>query len=134
MVRYGRDKEQMKRIIEENREAYNNIDSRTREVLEVVAKVKIPEECKVVKNGETRFEMCKAFEDYRLGEKLEGMQERLIQMVCKKLMKNKPAMTIADELEEDLSEVERIKKKKKRVGSYDAAQICGALAKSDFKS
>ena len=52
MVRYGRDKEQMKRIIEENREAYNNIDSRTREVLEVVAKVKIPEECKVVKNGE----------------------------------------------------------------------------------
>ena len=129
LVRYGRDKEQMKRIIEENREAYNNIDSRTREVLEVVAKVKIPEECKVVKNGETRFEMCKAFEDYRLEEKLEGMQERLIQMVCKKLMKNKPAMTIADELEEDLSEVERIIEAQKRVGSYDAAQICGALAK-----
>ena len=129
MVRYGRDKEQMKRIIEENREAYNNIDSRTREVLEVVAKVKIPEECKVVKNGETRFEMWKAFEDYRLEEKLEGMQERLIQMVCKKLMKNKPAMTIADELEEDLSEVERIIEAQKRVGSYDAAQICGALAK-----
>ena len=129
MVRYGRDKEQMKRIIEENREAYNNIDSRTREVLEVVAKVKIPEECKVVKNGETRFEMCKAFEDYQLKKKLEGMQERLIQMVCKKLMKNKPAMTIADELEEDLSEVERIIEAQKRVGSYDAAQICGALAK-----
>ena len=98
-------------------------------MLEVVAKVKIPEECKVVKNGETRFEMCKAFEDYRLEEKLEGMQERLIQMVCKKLMKNKPAMTIADELEEDLSEVERIIEAQKRVGSYDAAQICGALAK-----
>lgn len=100
-----------------------------RQLFEAVAKVKIPEECKVVKNGETRFEMCKAFEDYRLEGKLEGMQERLIQIVCKKLMKNKPAMTIADELEEDLSEVERIIEAQKRVGSYDAAQICGALAK-----
>ena len=98
-------------------------------MLEVVAKVKIPEECKVVKNGETRFEMCKAFEDYRLEEKLEGMQERLIQMVCKKLMKNKAARTIADELEEELSEVEKIIEAQKRVGNYDAGQICAALTR-----
>jgi len=132
-VRYGQDKEQMKRIMEENREAYDNIDSATREVLEVIAKVKIPKECKVMKNGEKRFEMCKAFEDYRLEGKeegkLEGMQEHLIQMVCKKLMKNKAARTIADELEEELSEVEKIIEAQKRVGNYDAGQICAALTR-----
>ena len=132
-VRYGQDKEQMKRIMEENREVYDNIDSATREVLEVIAKVKIPEECKVMKNGEKRLEMCKAFEDYRLEGKeegkLEGMQEHLIQMVCKKLMKNKAARTIADELEEELSEVEKIIEAQKRVGNYDAGQICAALTR-----
>ena len=90
-----------------------------------------------MKNGEKRFEMCKAFEDYRLegreeGKregKIEGMQEHLIQMVCKKLMKNKTAGTIADELEEELSEVERIIEAQKRVGNYDAGQICAALTR-----
>lgn len=131
-VWYGRNKKQLKRIIEESKEAYNNIDSDTREVLEVIAKVKIPEEYKVVKNGEERFEMCKAFEDYRLegrleGE-LEGMQKHLIQAVCKKLQKNKPAEIIAEELEEELSEIERVIEAQLAVGNYDVEQICKALA------
>lgn len=131
-VRYGRDKKQLKRIIEESKEAYNNIDSDTRELLEVIAKVKIPEEYKVVKNGEERFEMCKAFEDYRLEGRLEGerdgMQKHLIQAVCKKLQKNKPAEIIAEELEEELSEIERVIEAQLAVGNYDVEQICKALA------
>lgn len=86
-VRYGREKEQLKRLMEENKEVYNNIDRETRELLEVVAKVKIPEEYKVMKDGTEKFEMCKAFEDYRLEGKIEGKQEQLVQMVCKKLLK-----------------------------------------------
>lgn len=132
MVRYGKDKRQLKRVMEENKEAYNNIDRATKELLEVVAKVKITEEYKVVKDGEERFEMCKAFEDYRLEGKLEGMHEGLrqylVQAVCKKLMKNKPAEVIADELEEELSEIEKVIAVQKKVGSYDVKQICQALA------
>ena len=123
--------------MEENREAYNNIDSDTREVLEVIAKVRIPEEYKVKKNGEERFEMCKAFEDYRLEGKMEGklegeregMQKHLIQAVCKKLQKNKPAEIITEELEEELSEVEKVIEAQLRVGSYDVEQIYRALIK-----
>ena len=69
-VRYSKDKEQLKRVIDENREIYNNIDRDTREMLAVVANVRIPEECKVMKDGKERFEMCKAFEYYRLEGKL----------------------------------------------------------------
>lgn len=114
--------------MEENKEAYNSIDSDTRELLEVVAKVKIPEEYKVMKNGGERFEMCKAFEDYRLEGEREGMQKHLVGAVCKKLLKNKPVEVIADELEEELPEIERIIAAQQRIGSYDVEQICRVLA------
>lgn len=126
-VRYGKDKVQMKRIIEENKEAYNNIDSDTREVLEVIAKVRIPDGYKVIKNGEPRFEMCKAFEDYRLEGKAEGIQEHLVQAVCKKLLKNKSVDIIAEELEEEIQEIEKIIAAQQKVGSYDVEQICVEL-------
>lgn len=128
VVRYGKDKKQLKRVIEENREAYSNIDSDTRELLEVVANVKIPEEYRVMGKGEERFNMCKAFEDYRLEGKLEGMQEHLVRSVCKKLLKNKPSEVIADELEEELPVIERVIEAQKRVGNYDVELICKALA------
>lgn len=90
----------------------------------MVAKVRIPEECKVMKDGTERFEVCKAFEDYRL----EGKQEQLVQMVCRKILKNKPAETIADELEQELPVIERVIAAQKKVGSYDVGQICEVLS------
>ena len=128
-VRYGNDKEQLKRVMEENKETYNNIDRDTKELLEVVAKVRIPEEYKVIRNGEERFEVCKAFADYKLEGKLEEKQEHFIMLVCKKLQKNKPAEIIAEEVEEELSDVERIIAAQKQVGSYDVEEICKALEK-----
>ena len=136
-LRYGGDKEGLKRVMEENREAYSSIDRDTRELLEVVAKVRIPEEYKVMKDGTEKFEVCKAFEDYRLEGKLEGRlegerigkQEQLVQMVCKKILKNKPAETIAEELEQDLPEIERVIAAQKEVGSCDVGRICEVLAK-----
>lgn len=97
-----------------------------------MANVKIPEEYRVMGKGEERFNMCKAFEDYRLEGKLEGklegMQEHLVRSVCKKLLKNKPSEVIADELEEELPVIERVIEAQKRVGNYDVELICKALA------
>lgn len=123
VIRYNKDKEQLKRVIEKNKEAYSSIDSETRELLDVMANVKIPKEDKTMENGKERYNMCKAFEDYRLEGKMEGIQEHLIQLVCKKLQKNKTAEVIAEELEEDRSEIEEIIAAQKRVGNYDAEQI-----------
>ena len=115
--------------MEENKEAYDNIDRDTKELLETVAKIRIPEEYKVIKNGEERFEMCKAFEDYKLEGKLEERQEHFVMLVCKKLQKNKPAEIIAEEVEEELPEVERIIAAQKKAGSYDVGEICKVLAR-----
>lgn len=123
MIRYGRDKEQLQRIMEENREAYINMDSDTRELLDVMANVKFSEEHITMENGKERYNMLKAFEDMRLEGKMEGIQEHLIQLVCKKLQKNKPVEVIAEELEVDRSEIEMIISAQKRVGNYDAEQI-----------
>ncbi|MCM1263102.1 MAG: Rpn family recombination-promoting nuclease/putative transposase [Butyrivibrio sp.] len=65
-VRYSKDKEKLKEVMEKNKEAYSNIDSETRDMLEVVANVKIPDKFKTEENGEERYDMCKAFEDMRL--------------------------------------------------------------------
>lgn len=123
MIRYGRDKEQLQKIMEENREAYINMDSDTRELLDVMANVKFSEEHITMENGKERYNMLKAFEDMRLEGKMEGIQEHLIQLVCKKLQKNKPVEVIAEELEVDRSEIEKIISAQKRVGNYDAEQI-----------
>ena len=122
-IRYSKDKEQLKRVIEKNKDTYSSIDSETRELLDVMANVRIPEEYKIMEQGKERYNMCKAIEDMRLESKMEGIQEQLIQLVCKKLQKNKPVEVIAEELEEDRSEIEKIIAAQKRVGNYDAEQI-----------
>lgn len=72
VIRYSGEKEGLKRLLEENREVYSHIDSDTRELIEVVGKVRIGEECGNVKeNGEKEYDMCKAFLDM----KLEGVEE-----------------------------------------------------------
>lgn len=74
-VRYAKDKEKLKEIMEENREAYSRIDSDTKDMLEVVANVKIPDRFKKIEEGEERYDMCKAFEDMRLEGYEAGMAE-----------------------------------------------------------
>ncbi len=74
-VRYAKDKEKLKAVMEENRQAYSRIDSDTRDMLEVVANVIIPETFKTVEEGEERYDMCKAFEDMRQEGYDEGMEK-----------------------------------------------------------
>lgn len=52
---------------------------------QVVAKVKIPEGAKTMRNGEERFEVCKAFADYRLEGKMEGKTEGKVESVLELL-------------------------------------------------
>lgn len=73
-VRYAEDKKKLKQVMEENREAYSRIDRDTRNMLEVVANIKIPERCRVMEEGKERYDMCKAFEDMRQEGYEEGME------------------------------------------------------------
>lgn len=128
VVRYGDDKEELKRIMEENKEAYSRMDRETRALLEVVAHVKIKEDDKVMGNEEETYDMCKAFVDMKLEGIEEGMQYHLVQTVCIKLRKNKTAEVIADELEEELPEIEKIIAAQKKAGDYNVEEICRLLA------
>ena len=132
VVRYGRDKKELQRILEENKEIYSRVDSDTRELLEAVGKVRIGEEYgTIMENGERRYDMCKAFLDMKQEGIEEGIEKgiekerlsHLVETVCKKLFKNKPAVLIAEELEEDLQAVERVIRAQHRAGSYDVERI-----------
>ena len=120
VLRYGKDKDKLRAVMEANKEAYSRMDSDTRKLLEVVAKVKIKEDDQIMENGEKKYDLCKAFVDM----KLEGSREHLAKAVCIKLQKGKPANVIADELEEELAEIEKVIEAQKRAGSYDAEQVC----------
>lgn len=74
-VRYVKDKEKLQEIMEENWEAYSRIDRETRDMLEVVANVKIPEQCRVMEIGEERYNMCNAFEEVRQEGYDEGIEK-----------------------------------------------------------
>lgn len=131
VLRYGNDKEKLRQIMEANREYYSRLDSDTKEILEVVGRVKIKEEYKVMRNEEKTYDLCKAFVDMKLegveeGRK-EGRKEYLVSNVCIKLRKDKSANVIADELEEDISEIEKVIAAQRKVGSYDVEQICNLL-------
>lgn len=81
-VRYAKDKNKLKEVMEENREAYSRIDSDTRNMLEVVANIKIPENCKVMEEGKERYDMCKAFEDMRQEGYDEGIEKGIEKGIC----------------------------------------------------
>lgn len=80
-VRYARDKEKLRKIMEEDRGTYSRIDSETKEMLEIVANIRIPEKFKTIEGGEERYDMCKAFEDMRLEGYEEGIAEGIAKLV-----------------------------------------------------
>lgn len=95
-------------------------------LLEVVAKVRIKEEYKVMNYDEDEYDMCKAFVDMKLEGIEEGRaegQRHLINVICKKLQKGKSVEVIADELEEELPDIERVIAAQQQAGSYDVEEI-----------
>ncbi|MCM1212614.1 MAG: hypothetical protein NC318_13560 [Blautia sp.] len=64
----------------------------------------------------------------------EGEELHLIKMVCKKLIKGRPASQIAEELEEELSKIERICQAAEAfVPDYDAEKIFNAMNVSNAR-
>ena len=55
----------MQRLMEADREAYSKLGTETREFIEVVAKVKLPKEDKIMENGTEKYNMLGAFEEMR---------------------------------------------------------------------
>lgn len=76
-IRYGGDQYQLERVIKENKEAYSNMDSETRKLLEVVANVKVDEKHITMENGKERYNMLKAFEDRKAEGKIEDILDLL---------------------------------------------------------
>ena len=68
-----------------------------------------------------------------IGEKIGqqiGQELKLIEIVCKKLKKNKTAEQIADELEEDITDIEKIYDvAEKFAPDYDVNKIYDAMKK-----
>lgn len=91
MARYAGDKEKLREIMENDREVYSRIDSETKDMIEAVVNIKIPETFQVREEGEERYDMCKAFEDMRLEGYEEGMEKGIIKGIqaliqtCKEL-------------------------------------------------
>ena len=86
-VRFSKDKNKLKSIMDENHEAYSKIDSDTKDMLEIVANIKIPEKFKTVENGKERYDMCKAFEDMRTEGYEEGIEKgiHILIQTCQEL-------------------------------------------------
>ncbi len=74
-VRYSKDKEKLRKVMEENHEVYSSIDSETKDMLEVAENIRIPDKFKTVEEGKERYDMCKAFEDMRLEGYEAGIAE-----------------------------------------------------------
>lgn len=130
-LRYSGEKERLKEKLELHEKEYEKLSGQAKVLLTKLTNIReipgVGEEA--FERGE--FSMCKAFEDMReegkLEGKIEGRAEELIEMICKKLQKNKPAAMIAEELEKELSVVENIIKIQRQLGSYDVEQIYKAM-------
>ena len=57
-----------------------------------------------------------------------GIRQSIVQQICKKLQKGKSIEMIAEELEEELTAVEKVVAAQQKVGSYNVEEICEVLA------
>lgn len=85
----------------------------------------------MTETGEKKFSLCKAFEDMKLeGVEIgtaKGQQLKLVELVCKKIQKGKHIRVIAEELEEEVSVIEKIAAVQKKTDSFDAERICSVM-------
>lgn len=103
-LRYSKDKNEMRRRMEQDADRYRCMDMDTGKLLANLVNIGELKKYQILEPERSRIDMCKAFEDYKLEGKLEGRAEgelmNIIQLVCKKLAKGKDDRTIAEELEE----------------------------------
>lgn len=106
-LKSSKDKNELMNIIKKNQQRYTHVDSETGNLIRVLTNNRaLDNYCEEPERGE--WNMCKAFEDYRLEGKLEGKLEERVAFIRKKYNKGMDAEDISDLLEIDINEVERI--------------------------
>ena len=125
LLKCRKDKQKLKKYVEENKEFFKNVDVDTGMVIGAFMNSNsIMNEIKN-QNEEGRVDMCKAMEDWaaeeraegrlegRLEGELEGEENKLVDLICKKLKKGKDIASIADEVEETEDVVKQLMEKHK---------------------
>ena len=105
MLKYRHKKSELNEYINKNNTYFQNVDYETSQVIKTFLNLKhIPGEVK----GKETVNMCEAIQEmYDDGVK-DGMEKKLIELICKKLKKGISVKEIADMLEEDLATVQKI--------------------------
>lgn len=138
-LRYSDDKRKLGERLEKKQEKYRKLSRQAKILLARITNIRKIPDISEEKFRKGDFDMCKAFLDMKLegveegrkeGRKegcLEGRSRYLIEIVCKKLLKNKEPSVIAEELEEELSAVETVVRIQRRLGTYDIQKIYEAM-------
>ena len=139
------DLEKMRKIIEKNHETYLHMDIHSARMIETFSKTKLETEkyeeeeemnvCKAIDDmiqeavQEKETQMRKTIEDKFFEGEQNGAQKKLIELICKKVKKDKPVAVIADELEENVNDIQHIYDKVvKYAPEYNVDLICREMA------
>ena len=123
LLKCRKDKQKLKQYVEDNKEFFKSVDMDTGMAIGAFMNSdSIMNEIKNQNEG-GRVDMCKAMEDWaaeereegrlegRLEGKLEGEENKLVDLIRKKLAKGKDIATIADEVEETEDVVKQLMEK-----------------------
>ena len=115
LLKCRKDKQKLRHYVEDNQDFFKNVDVDTGMVISsfIDSKSMMNEVKNQNKGG--RVDMCKAMEDWAAEERaegrLEGREENLVNLICKKIAKGKDIATIADEVEETEEVVKQLMEK-----------------------
>lgn len=131
--------------IEKNHETYLHMDVDSARMIETFSKTKLETEkyeeeeemnvCKAIDDmiqeavQEKETQMRKTIEDKFIEGEQNGAQKKIIELICKKVKKDKPIAVIADELEENVNDIQDIYDKVvKYAPEYNVDLICREMA------
>ena len=116
LLKCRKDKKKLKQYVEENKDFFKSVDMDTgMAISSFINSENVMKMIEKQKKGDN-VDMCKAMEDWaaeerlegRLEGKLEGEENKLVDLICKKLEKGKDIVTIADEVEETEAVVKQL--------------------------
>jgi len=111
LLKCRKDKQKLKQYIEDNKEFFKSVDTDTgMAISSFINSESVMKMIEKQKEGE-EIDMCKAMEDWAAEERLEGEENKLVDLIRKKMEKGKSVVTIADEIEETEEAVIQLIKK-----------------------
>lgn len=115
----------MQKLIAQKRAEYYTVDSDTYDFIAQLTNSKeLIKKKEKIQREDGSVEMCKALEDIKTEANLEGEEKKLIEIVAKKLRKQKTPQAIAEDLEEDIKIINNIcKAAESTAPEYDCDRI-----------